>query len=160
MGPRAETRAHDSRRKITESLNGTSNTMKTAKQLKLTNAELTALKAVRSGLLRGEYVHAPNPDEMTPVSRRRLFNMNYDSETAFRCGTVCCIGGWMAKEMPTKEMFSIWDAEEKPIGRLFFPGVGVDEWDAITPRQAARAISNFLKTGFPRWREVVRNRRA
>lgn len=132
--------------------------MKTAKQLKLTNAELTALKAVRSGLLRGEYVHAPNPQDMKK-SKRRLFNMNYDGATFFRCGTVGCIGGWMAKEMPEKEMFSIWDAEG-PIKLLFFPGVGADEWDAITPRQAARAISNFLKTGFPKWREVVGNRRS
>lgn len=127
--------------------------MKTAEQLGISKREFGALRRVRDGLRSGRYVHTPNVSD-PPKTRKRLFNMKYDSAST-NCGTAACIGGWMAKEMRKSAFDCVMNAEGS-LKKLFFPQINYDRWDDITPKQAVTAINNFLKTGNPKWREATR----
>lgn len=144
--------------------------MKTHKELGITKKEYNAAIKVRDGLREGRYVHIKYDDdgEIKNGSEKRLFNLG----EAFRpatsdCGSVACIGGWMATEMrvPVAERTHFVDprfgytsarGRSDSLYPLFFPE-GLDvEWETVSPKRAAKAIDNFLKTGSPKWDRVVR----
>lgn len=111
------------------------------------------------------------------------FNMGQAADIPFKyentrkdpCGAVACIGGWMkihmlgVKPNPKTGLYDVgeyirqaadyvYDVEDsgKPIERLFFPkAINNSTWSNIKPKQAKRAIGNFLMTGFPKWRDAV-----
>lgn len=131
---------------------------------KLTKKERAALTAVRDlldgGLL--EYqrdVSGFSRWSLDAVYRiRRFFNMSVAIGEA-DCGTVGCIGGWMAANMgltPSQAQAYVYGFEGRgKFNELFFPSVDNDtSYAKITPRQAVKAIDNFLKTGNPRWASI------
>ena len=132
--------------------------MRTAEELGITEEELDALIKVRDGLSSGCFTHVDGYDE-PPV--KYGFNMviagNHGS-----CGTVACIGGWMAIVMSSKmdDPLSLdvndmkrYVSSNMALERLFYPPVSL-YYSTITPDQAALAIDNFLATGDPRWKDI------
>lgn len=82
------------------------------------------------------------------------------------CGTAHCIGGWMYVFLKPSEVgyHDIWSyvqqggcTRSQKLKSLFYPQTLNRKWGNITPAQAVRAIDNFLKDGFPRWRKVVKS---
>lgn len=130
-----------------------------AKKLGITQKELNALKRVRDGLREGRYRHVKNCDLRDAKSDGRpIFNMEGSAWNA-SCGTVGCIGGWMAMSMGMSTLAAsdyVHDTSPAALHPLFFPhGVDLFHWDRITPKRAARAIDNFIETGDPKWAQVV-----
>lgn len=135
--------------------------MKTARQLNLNPEEYEALLLVREGLANGKWKHALKGDKDIACG----FNMaqaHYEKEG---CGTVACIGGWMAVAMGMDNMAANayvgkhepWSgrSSDRPIARLFFPPWS-STYENITTEQAVQAIDNFLKEGSPCWADVIR----
>lgn len=111
--------------------------------------ELRALITVRNGLAAGHYVHVnvATPDDT------RVFDMNVPSDG---CGTVACIGGWMAPELGINverdiEAYVNNGGLDGKLTDLFFPDI---DWENITPHEAVDAIDNFLASGDPDWKGV------
>ena len=117
--------------------------MKTAKQLNITEAEHLALQGVAAGLASGAYVHRKNYSDLIPST------MSFDMEATCQsddCGTVACIGGWVAREMgkTVKEADEyVMAIESGPLLPLYYPD-HVLCWSNITPAIAAAAIYEFL----------------
>jgi hypothetical protein len=71
--------------------------------------------------------------------------------------TAHCIGGWAQKIGKVR----FFDGVPKGLDRLFYPGGDVksdstcDKAYAATPKQAARALRNYLIHGTPKWAQVV-----
>jgi hypothetical protein len=106
----------------------------------------SALQVVRDKLASGEI-----PEES--------FDMWED------CGSVCCIGGWVAKELGinahTKQQYFVWKTQE--LRDLFFPPTHTREstqYYKITVAQAVQAIDNFKENKKPRWDEILRSNEA
>lgn len=128
--------------------------MMTARKLGLTKKELEALLAVRDGLASGAYKHVRNFSDTK--SKKPMFNMT-QACVSDSCGTIGCIGGWMARQMGLNEIEAHDYVYETP-GKtydLFFPKGLNGDWDKITPKQAVKAIDNFLETGDPKWPQVA-----
>jgi hypothetical protein len=87
------------------------------------------------------------------------------------CGTVACIGGWiwlLNKEQPTDNgeytkdaheratdfVSSFHPTEHEDLYDLFYPK-NVTHWSSISPKEAAKAIRNYITVGNPNWDEVV-----
>lgn len=150
--------------------------MKTPEELGLTQRTYDALIAVRDKLADGRFRHLTE-SETTEVRKDDnfdgVFNMNTVYDKA-KCGTVGCIGGWMAIQLGGREFvdplmtFDLPSLEARsssaaarakelwvpqgtyalnPLRSLFYPGVDSDLWDAITPAQAVEAIDYYLETG-------------
>lgn len=132
------------------------------KELGISIKEMNALRKVRDGLREGRFRHVTSPelDEDAKVKKDKpLFNMEKACATGYECGTVACIGGWVALQMkiaPEEAAKYVYDGRSTSLDKLYFPDV-VKEWDLITPKKAAKAIDNFLTTGDPQWRKVVGN---
>jgi hypothetical protein len=129
-----------------------------AEDLGLERKELKALKAVRDGLASGRYRHVKTTKfNAENKSRKPLFNMSAACET-HECGTVACIGGWVARELGMDKdeaaSFVYGIKPYSPLHELFYPTTDKD-WNTITPKKAAQAIDNFIKTSNPKWAEVV-----
>lgn len=126
--------------------------MKTYKELGITKKEYNAAIKVRDGLREGRYVHQIGDEYVG----NKMFNMNVCYNTR-SCGTVACIGGWMNAVMrtPKEDRGSLTYTFSAPLHPVFFPDYDGD-WDKITPKRAASAIDNFLKTGDPNWNRVMR----
>jgi hypothetical protein len=137
--------------------------MKTAAELGIEPIEHLALRVVRDGLASGAFRHVKNAKWFStkgdgqPVFSMDTVHMNTP------CGTVGCIGGWMAAEMQMSraeavEYVSTQDEDDTVLKSLFYPAgfrtVG-GTWDNITPKRAAKAIDNFLNTGDPQWAKVL-----
>lgn len=125
--------------------------MKTAEKLKISEKMYRALIRVRDGLRDGRFVHV---EDFNHAPKGRLFNMNFDDYQK-DCKTIHCIGGWVAKEakLPVNEV--VWHTPS--LEKLFFPyALNTGHWNSITPKMAARAITNVLKTGSPKWREAAK----
>lgn len=118
----------------------------TAAQLGITEEELKALKMVRHSLNCG-------------ILSEERFDMRVIFSRSSECGTVGCIGGWMAVCMGRAhpDLFIGRDCSDS-LGPLFYPWKknreGFEIHDA-TPAQAVRAIDNFLATGEPDWERVM-----
>lgn len=128
--------------------------------LGITEAEHAALQVVRDGLANGRFIHVmerevsenlnilSNP-ETTSLEGER-FAMT-ESCVEGSCGTVACIGGWVAKIMGygavgARRYVHECFMDTSPLRPLYYP-YHVDEWDFITPDVAARAITTFLDSG-------------
>lgn len=138
---------------------------------RLTKEERKALVQVRDALANGMLEHRRNFDALPGAERgffsfslRRLFNMGCPARET-QCGTVACIGGWMGAFMgkSPSEAYEFVDIhEEGKFGELFYPFSVTDDqrreksnYEAITPKQAIKAIDNFLKTGKPNWQRAL-----
>lgn len=162
--------------------------MRTAQELQITQTELDALIKVRDQLAKGAFAHG-NPWDAVPAPN--VFNMGWgakqlqDASTGeYRCGSTCCIGGWMhvhmAGPMRANDQGYIFvdvdranayvNHDKSPVLHpLFFPlqsdqfgtelpgyeDVSVSYTD-ITPEHAIRAIDNFLETGDPDWPSILK----
>lgn len=124
---------------------------KSAEELGISEAELSAHITVLGMLERGELKHVPEPK----INSKDGFNMNYSGRNT-RCGTVACIGGWVAvllRRPPDEYVFGC--GEEGPRYDLYFPYEVSQDWDDITPAKAASALRNYLTCGEPRWKSVM-----
>lgn len=146
--------------------------MKTFEELKVTKEEYDALQVVRDNLRAGVFVHG-HSDPKNPS--RPVFDMNVSCGLfgfGTICGTVGCIGGWVALVMAGKAFVPLeverpitredrWaadsyvsDASSEALRELYYPSRGIN-WHEITPEMAAQAIDNFLNAGDPDWGSVV-----
>ncbi len=111
----------------------------TASKLGITEAEERALVAVQRQLESGKLVHTVTP------TIRRGFNMRWACVKE-PCGTISCIGGWMARLMKKRDPDIYVEYERSSaLVSLFFPPH--KDWEMITAPQAAQAINCFRKTG-------------
>ncbi len=111
----------------------------TASELGITEAEERALAAVQRQLENGKLVHT-----MMPVARHG-FNMRW-AYVKEPCGTISCIGGWMARLMKKGDPDVYVDyVRSDALVSLFFPPN--ECWEMITVKQAAQAIKYFRQTG-------------
>lgn len=140
--------------------------MKTTNQLGISIALHIALKAVKKRFEAGGYVHlsgaAYNDGPPRAVKwRKPRFNMGTNCEYIANtsCGTVACIGGAAALEMG----MSVDEADNHVVrarGRVrklyYLPNDVDGKYDDVTPKIAAKAIGNFLKTGDPDWKKILK----
>lgn len=87
---------------------------------------------------------------VTP-SDKHLFNMATKVRSN-ECGTIGCIGGNMALILGKSPIGYV--GEGGVLGPLFFPS-GY-EFSTVEPKQAIKAIYNFLATGKPKWEKILR----
>lgn len=82
----------------------------------------------------------------------------YDKKGWF-CGTVGCIAGWAEHVGEVNFRGALYEHGKKlpQLEELFYVQSleGVVELSAITPKQAAAALRNYLTTGRPCWAEVL-----
>lgn len=91
------------------------------------------------------------------------------------CGSVACIGGTVAMFMRLHDPSAYvtqHDAHRTKLDTLYYPRWnngrnvalkaprGYDDdgslyWERITPKMAAQAVDNFLRTGTPNWDKVI-----
>lgn len=124
---------------------------KTPKELGVTKKQFCALMQVAEGLQSGRLQHYRRGMKI----KGKLFSMN---TWAYKggCGSVCCIGGW-AQTVGRVSFGASRGSRPPGLQNLFFPkGIGED-WDRITPTQAARAITNWARTGDPQWKRATRH---
>jgi hypothetical protein len=119
-------------------------------------ATIEALLRVRDRLESGAIPHTPSvyiAHEVDSFNMATFHNKN-------GCGSVACIGGWLAVELGRKALTFEW--KEVCRDANFYPlFMGMDRqipMEAITPAQAVAAIDNFVlhSPGDPRWNEVTR----
>ncbi len=111
----------------------------TASELGITEAEERTLIAVQRQLENGKLVHT-----VTPTARRG-FKMRW-AYVKEPCGTISCIGGWMARLMKIRDPdVYVEYGRSSALVSLFFPSD--KDWEMITAAQAAQAINAFRKTG-------------
>jgi hypothetical protein len=120
---------------------------------KLTKKEINALRWLRDNLRRGTIKHTPSFQGWTRglriktrLSFTRYFNMGYWASRD-GCGAVCCIGGWVEGRLKQTLRPSFFEHAHL----LFYPD-NIMNYNKVTPKQAARAIDNYLKHGEPRWK--------
>lgn len=143
-----------------------------AAKLGITTQERKALLTVRNYLQKIPAVKNPNSAEALPreaVAATARFNMNW-AVKSYDCGTGGCIGGWMSLSMQgvrltrrvavsleQQEVASAYVGKQKsyPLDGLFYPptSCGID-YDKITPKQAAKQITHFLRTGSANWQQA------
>ena len=128
---------------------------KTHEELGITFAEYGALFAVRAMLQAGILEHTLRDD--CDLKGKHLFNMNHSGKIA-HCGSVGCIGGNMAIIMQASRPgnYVYKKSPGSPLYGLFYPTPY--DFDTITPKEAAKAISNFLHTGNPHWDNILKTR--
>lgn len=119
--------------------------MRTAAELNITEAEWLALQTVAAGLAAGLYVHTPKFEDMKPGLKQFDMGLCFiENET---CGSVGCIGGWVAREMgyPSNEASQYVDSfwQEGILHELYFPAQ-LQSYNVVTPAIAAEAIYQFL----------------
>lgn len=111
----------------------------TPSELGITEEEERALVAVQRQLESGKLAHTVTP------TIRRGFNMRW-AYVKEPCGTISCIGGWMARLMKKRDPDVYVEYERSSaLVPLFFPAH--KDWEMIAAAQAAQAIDNFRKTG-------------
>jgi hypothetical protein len=135
---------------------------KTAAQLQISKAEHETLVKVLGMLERGEIKPSPQRgrslgflplDKLADyeIAEPEFFDMRHVI-CASDCGTSCCILGW-AQYVSDDAVFN-YNHSNRGLGYLFYPNrEGVD---CTNPQQGAMALRNYLTSGFPRWREVMR----
>lgn len=125
------------------------------KQLGISFEEYNALITVMNRLERGELKHITEFHKKSELVGN-LFCMSY-AGTQANCGTVACIGGWVALTMGESCHYVMKIARNNPLMKLYYPAIDLESWRDITPAQAAQAVHNFLATGEPRWTEVIQS---
>lgn len=133
----------------------------------LSHKELGITKKEKNALLWVRYMLD------TKAIKKNMFDMSDPASSDDVCGTACCIGGWAKLHMlgiqsnedgeyfltssEVREIQNyVYDAEEgaSPLEALFYP-YDIDDWDGIKPSEGSKAITNFLETGKPDWKNVV-----
>jgi hypothetical protein len=127
-----------------------------AAALEITSGEHRALLEVRELFAKGTFKHDPNSDVEHPDG----FNMNF-AEKASKCGTTCCIGGWvwhvMSRDRTTTSPSAgryVNEGYADALKPLYYPDLEqIDDmaYDDITPGAALAAIDMFLTTGEVNW---------
>ena len=133
-------------------------------KLGITFHELLALYGVREALKQGAIVHKHRPagaltatEVCADIENAHVFNMAYPGNTNAKCGSVACIGGYMALVMGLdmfKYVHSNWwgdntktKSHSLALRPLFWPMHL--QLDPITPSQAVMAIDRFLAGKVP-----------
>lgn len=133
---------------------------------KITFAELGALLGTRTMIANNLIVHVPDPDNMAEQLDGRmeegehLFTMEITCKSE-GCGSIGCIAGTMALIMGigvpatyVSKHFHDPEFNTRPIAKLFYPPQRYD-YSKITPKQAVKAIDNFLEYGNPKWASIL-----
>jgi hypothetical protein len=130
-----------------------------ANNLAITEAEHRALLEVRDLFAKGTFRHDPSAAAEHPDG----FNMNFPEHSS-KCGTSCCIGGWVWHAMSRDRTTSASTAGQyvnrdcaTALQSLYFPplnDIGEMDYDDITPGAALAAIDSFFATGDPNWRKA------
>ena len=136
--------------------------MKTARQLRITAKEYEALLKVRDLLSKREVLF-----DMGTILNEKRYRRGFGKDV-HNCGTVGCIGGWMAvimhgglddfnfDRMSDDVISYVERGRSSALDKLFYPGgVHVDLWSEITPGHAIRAMDNFMNTGDPDWLSIM-----
>lgn len=122
---------------------------------KITFIELGALLGTRA-LLAGK--HLGHSKSTFARSKTHLFNMGVACART-ECGTVSCIGGTVALIMGLDQIHNyVCHTRSESLHHLFFPPEGCLDWNSATPAVAVKAIDNWLKTGHPGWRKLLKRR--
>jgi hypothetical protein len=127
-----------------------------AAALKITSGEHRALLEIRELFAKGTFKHDPDSEADHPDG----FNMNF-AEKETKCGTSCCIGGWVWHAMsrhrttisPTAGHY-VGKGHADTLKQLYYPDLEqIDDmsYDDITPSAALVAIDQFLTTGEVDW---------
>ena len=144
-----------------------SKTFKTAEQLGLKKKHYCALVKTLVELESGRIKHLPNPSTRTGYDHDSetvgRFNMSFWCSSNSTCGTICCIGGTaeIVGGLPMLALSDLADSRAKlgnsGLHNLFYPyEAGLDMWDDITPKQACRALRNYLTCGRPKWKKAMK----
>lgn len=134
---------------------------KTAADLGIAQEVYDALLSVATDLETGKLKHVDIAEARHAGTHGNAFNMvewHYQSRPGTSCGTVCCIGGWVDLKLgyvPDQHHDDFCgggtvDDESDPLEDLFCPH-DVEDWNSITPSQAASAIRHYLQTGAIDW---------
>lgn len=99
--------------------------------------------------------------------RKMGFDMQntYDSRksTEHKCGSACCIGGWVQYHNKNTRGLSVEEAvltlapegiKRDEVYKLCYPDMVEDAWEA-TPQQAARAVEILRDTGKCDWERAM-----
>jgi hypothetical protein len=131
---------------------------KTPADMGINDEEFDALRKVLGMLERGELVHEPRED----AAREYHFDpqvpngfcMDCSGEQT-SCGTVACIGGWVAILMGrTRDDINHYVNSTSANSSLYALYWGRTDRN-IQPSQAAIALRNYLTHGEPRWDEAL-----
>lgn len=128
---------------------------KTADELKISEEELSAAISVLGMFERGEIVHQTpisnfrDWDAETPIAKRS-FNMACSGVQA-DCGTIACIGGWMAVLMGYQGKGINAYVNSTRADSTLYPLFWLRTDIRITADQAATALRSYLTTGDARW---------
>jgi hypothetical protein len=124
---------------------------KTAAELQITDSEYEAALVVLRMLERGELHHLFEDEQshFNAWDRATIpngFNMAC-SGVRTSCGTVACIGGWMAMHMKLHMRRYVGYTHSPSLRSLFWGNTH----SHTTTEQAAMAMRNFLTVGKPEW---------
>jgi hypothetical protein len=125
----------------------------TPEDLKIEERDHAALIQVLGMLERGELVHERTRDKGHSFNPQvpNGFNMEC-SGTKTACGTVACIGGWVAYLTGrSNEYVNSLEELDCSLQELYWGNTN----ERTTPDQAASALRNYLTLGEPRWGEVM-----
>ena len=128
----------------------------TADDLEISERQKDALIKTLVLLETGKLKHTQRPVDGTYLGENGKFtgqfNMNQWRHTYRECGSICCIGG--TAELIGRVSFAEASGN---LHRLFYPSILVasNDWNHITPAQAARALRSYLTTGDARWDLVL-----
>jgi hypothetical protein len=103
--------------------------------------------------INGNYTHTYTAECEVPATKTFKFNLAAWIVKDKSCGTVACIGG--AASMVGNVSFVGW-SDHSGLSRLFNPASIEGKFKKVSVTQAARALRNYLTTGYPRWREVMK----
>ena len=115
-------------------------------KLGITFVELLTLLGVRDALVRGLLVYKRGVHESAvayAAGQSHVFNMQFCGRLNTECGSVGCIGGYMALAMAENMHDYVNVKRSKALVLLFFPPVSVD-FGRVTTDQAVTAIDRFL----------------
>ena len=150
------------------------NNLKTTEEIKV------ALSRVADMMEQEVFIHQ-NRDALRggQAGSKYNFSLSITADNRYDCGTVACIGGWcwlLTKERPVQETdtsieyrsgainragrfvngknpaFSIY-AVSNGLYELFYPPF--EQYDDVTPQQAAKAIRNYIEFDAPDWGNVM-----
>jgi hypothetical protein len=125
--------------------------IKTHEELGITFREWAALFGVAQVLHAGII-----PMHRNAPSGVHAFNLETSCRGNGHCGTVGCIGGYVALAMgkDINKASNYVHTAGGNIRELYFPSPAI-AYDRVTQGQAAQAIGNFLTTGNPMWRDII-----
>ncbi|MCA6108162.1 hypothetical protein [Bradyrhizobium cenepequi] len=134
---------------------------KTAETLGITQKQKDALVKTLRLLEGGKAKHVDPPPIAIDCERKRrysfdgLFNMRVWKKKT-DCGTVACIGG-TAELVGGVKFTDVTMNDNLELAKLFYPHSGGLPFSAITVKQAAKALRNYLAVGAPLWEKVLRS---